>query len=641
VSISSVTSWVDGDPLTPSTLNAKLTPIVESIVALTDSPGVRGSGTSGFVPRWASVSTLVSNITLVNGSIQDFGADGVAIGNTPESGQSFLVYGPSKLSGAVTMNGAVTMSGAVTAGGSVTVTGSVAMTGALTVSGSTTSLNGVQYVWPSSQGSAGNVLVNDGSGGLTWDNAGVFSDLEIFNTAPSPYTVTAADVGRRLVSSATAYYGALILDHSNTSSIATSSRIKMAGFNQPYFVNSDFSNTKVDSLFVANFGVGINSLFRYVSVIAEQSDGALLVGGSFASNSTFPRQHLARLNGTTGALDATYTPSPSSIVDVILMQSDGSAVVGGVFATISGQTQPGIARLNSFGSVDTSFVTIQQGAGVIERVYTGLIQSSGKVVYAGSFKTTNNVGIKFIARANVDGSLDTTFVDASFDSVIYSIAEQSDGKIVVGGDFNSVSSITYRSLARINADGSLDTSFAELNISPWVSKVFVQPDDKVLVSGPFTSVAGTTRNYLARLHADGSLDTTYDPNLNSFVRSFVTSTDSKVVIGGAFTTVGGVSRPYLGRLNNDGSLDTSYTPSLSRSVFVVAPNGGAYWVGSDATVMSGTTIELLASLGFPVPNTSYDTVSLPSGSLSTVSRYGTVTLEKIGPAHWAVIDTNL
>ena len=71
----------------------------------------------------------------------------------------------------------------------------------------------------------------------------------------------------------------------------------------------------------------------------------------------------------------------------------------------------------------------------------------------------------FPAKA-APGDLDTTFdpgpilwQGASFPAFKYAVAIQPDGKILVGGRFDSVQGVPRVFVARLNINGSLDTSF--------------------------------------------------------------------------------------------------------------------------------------------------------------------------------------
>jgi uncharacterized delta-60 repeat protein len=76
-----------------------------------------------------------------------------------------------------------------------------------------------------------------------------------------------------------------------------------------------------------------------------------------------------------------------------------------------------------------------------------------------------------VVRLNPDGSLDTSFADGGLQSIAFdlggtnsdlahAVAIQTDGKIVVAGSVKSSSSDDDFGVARLNPDGSLDSSFS-------------------------------------------------------------------------------------------------------------------------------------------------------------------------------------
>src|SRR5450756_1608138 len=87
------------------------------------------------------------------------------------------------------------------------------------------------------------------------------------------------------------------------------------------------------------------------------------------------------------------------------------------------------------------------------------------------------------------------------------LALQSDGKILVGGAFSSVNGVWRTNIARLNVDGSLDDSFVCTNTEPSgdVSRIIPCHDGKIVACGTF-SPDGVEPMNVARLNADGSLD---------------------------------------------------------------------------------------------------------------------------------------
>jgi len=90
-----------------------------------------------------------------------------------------------------------------------------------------------------------------------------------------------------------------------------------------------------------------------VSCLVEQADGRILVGGRFASLGGKPRQNLARLHPD-GRLDDSFTPTASEgngngSVNCLAVESDGKIIVGGSFTTLGAEPRQGIGRIENVG----------------------------------------------------------------------------------------------------------------------------------------------------------------------------------------------------------------------------------------------------------------------------------------------------
>ena len=122
-----------------------------------------------------------------------------------------------------------------------------------------------------------------------------------------------------------------------------------------------------------------------VLTIQIQSDGKILVGGNFTDYDGIPANNIIRLNSD-GSIDNTFVNGTgfSSMVFTIQIQSDGKILVGGSFGTYNETPSNYIIRLNSDGSIDDTFVI---GGGFNDNVYTIQIQSDGKILAGGAFSS--------------------------------------------------------------------------------------------------------------------------------------------------------------------------------------------------------------------------------------------------------------
>jgi uncharacterized delta-60 repeat protein len=180
--------------------------------------------------------------------------------------------------------------------------------------------------------------------------------------------------------------------------------------------------------------------------IALQSDGKILVSGHFSGSSSIGGQalnFLARLDPTTGAADTSFNPNPDNDVLAITVQTDGKILVGGSFSNIGGQQRKRIARLNQDGTLDMDFECNSIG----ETVDTIALQADGAI----------SVGTEpdaFLFKLDMTGTEIWSSTNGQFgnNTPVYSVALQADGKILVGGGFANLGGQPRNSFARFTND---------------------------------------------------------------------------------------------------------------------------------------------------------------------------------------------
>src|SRR5262245_33148092 len=205
--------------------------------------------------------------------------------------------------------------------------------------------------------------------------------------------------------------------------------------------------------------------------------------------------------------------------------------------------------LGQAGALDPTF-----SPALDREVNVVVLQPDGKILIGGAFRQVNNVERNFIARLNVDGTLDAQFNPGARDDAVVAMVLQRDGKIIIGGGPSR--------LARLHPDVSLDTSFAP-EVS-WVRLLGLQSDGKLLV---------VNDTKLSRLHPNGARDTSFvdlaflqeipsDAGMLSvpiYLDVVAPLNDGKTLIGGNIMGIGGVVLGGgLTRLNADGTLDQTF-----------------------------------------------------------------------------------
>ncbi len=354
-----------------------------------------------------------------------------------------------------------------------------------------------------------------------------------------------------------------------------------------------------DPQFAADF---INSTIEKVIVLP---DGKIIAGGWFDSIqdvnfNIFTRGGIARfsVNGTLDpdfAVDGGVSGTANPRVMDIARQSDGKLVIGGSFTTVNGTSCSNLARLNADGSLDATF---NPGTGANDTVVAVLAQPDGKILVGGYFTTFNASAKRMLVRLNADGSVDNTFTPPTFGSGsgwrVESLALQTDGKALVGGSFYFSGSPSKASLCRVTTAGALDSTFngvtngAHLAGSTGsilsVEKISVLGDGTILIAGNFTAYNNTARGSIAKLTATGALDATFTPTSNGRIGALRVQPDGKILIGGDFTTLNGATANHIGRLTAAGANDTAFLAAGGHGSavedFALQPDGRVVFGGN-------------------------------------------------------------
>ena len=262
-----------------------------------------------------------------------------------------------------------------------------------------------------------------------------------------------------------------------------------------------------DTPFCFNIGTGSNGLILF-DCIKIQTDGKILVGGGFSSFNGNSRNGLIRLNSDGTEDTSFYTNLGTGFIGfiyTICLQSDGKILVGGTFNSFNGNTRNRIVRLNSDGTEDTSFYTsvISTGTGTAFNnvVYSIREQTDGRILVSGNFTSFNGSTRRRLIRLNPSGSEDASFytnlspLGSGFNSAVYGITIQNDGKIIITGDFSFLDSSLRENIVRLNYNGTEDTQFYINVTSTGDGTGFnnggtfhsrIQTDGKIIVTGGFS-----------------------------------------------------------------------------------------------------------------------------------------------------------
>jgi uncharacterized delta-60 repeat protein len=238
-------------------------------------------------------------------------------------------------------------------------------------------------------------------------------------------------------------------------------------------VNIDGS---IDTTFNPGIGIGGN-----VAGLALQPDGKIVAVGHITSYNANSAHHIVRINSD-GAFDSSFNTSigANSKINAVAIQSDGKIIIGGTFTTFNTTPINRIARLNSDGSLDTSF---NVGSGADTTITSISIQNNGKIIVGGFFNSFSGIPRKGIVRLNSNGTMDTVFNQGSgTNDFVFSTKIQNDGKIVIAGDFTTYNSISRRRIARLIGDNPTNitennnSNNVSINPNPFTNEIKIKGD---------------------------------------------------------------------------------------------------------------------------------------------------------------------
>lgn len=310
------------------------------------------------------------------------------------------------------------------------------------------------------------------------------------------------------------------------------------------------NNGDLDPTFYA--GSGTNGK---IYSIAIQSDGKILIGGSFTTYNKNTCSNIARLN-TDGSFDNTFIAKADDIVRKIVVYADDRILIGGDFRNVNETAHVAAARLEKNGLLETGFHPVIEDIGC---VYDCKLTNEGKIYLALNYKNTPEFWIDSrIERLNSDGTLDPSFqIPASLLFKINSIVLTDDHKVLAGGLGYYAEPWFYLPqgiITRLNEDGSADSAFKYKTLKPFLNKevrtIQVIAANKILIGGDFDADP-LHMNHIGLVKDDGNIQTSFVGYTNGNVYSSMIVEENKLVIGGTFSSYASVVRNGIARISFD------------------------------------------------------------------------------------------
>lgn len=247
--------------------------------------------------------------------------------------------------------------------------------------------------------------------------------------------------------------------------------------------------------------------------IVTDAVGRIYLGGAFTA---FAGQtgydYLVRLYPD-GSLDRNFVlnplPQAGGSVNVLARQTDGKILVAGSFAKLAADSLPvtGVYRLNADGSYDTSFAPPVPSGGST-RYNAAAFDSQDRILLAGGGR---------VLRLLASGAVDTSYqFSDTHNFSANGLLNLKGDKLLVVGNFTTLTpatgaSTTVGRILRLNADGSKDTAYNDNSntgegvgsgLNNEVLAAYLAPTGRVWLGGAFTSYKGETATRIAVLQGD-------------------------------------------------------------------------------------------------------------------------------------------
>ena len=219
-------------------------------------------------------------------------------------------------------------------------------------------------------------------------------------------------------------------------------------------------------------GTGFNGAV-YASLALP--DNSVVYGGVFTSYNGTNCQGIVKLrsDGTidpnwiyAGVVNGAQASIGTANVYDLKLQSDGKILVVGSFNQYWGLTAPNMARISSIdGGLDIPFRDVIITNGPNGAIWSADLQSDGKIIIGGDFSNLGGGNVRNgVARFNTNGTIDNTFTfSGTTNATIRKGKTQSGGKIFVGGNYTTINGVAKNRITRLNADGTSDATFLHLS----------------------------------------------------------------------------------------------------------------------------------------------------------------------------------
>lgn len=282
--------------------------------------------------------------------------------------------------------------------------------------------------------------------------------------------------------------------------------------------------------------------------IAALPSGKLVVGGSFAS----------------------YDIHQAEVHNITVLNSNGSLDSMSVTTFTDKDTVPAFNG-GTDGRISRLFVHNNRITAVGNfNYYLQFVYGKSDYLKERDSLITDSVLVRQLVRFMPDGSLDSTFNydltrHRSFDGPngpISDAYQQADGKIIIVGRFTRYNGQPAPYIARINVDGSLDPGFGGGGADNSIFSIrFNEATQRFVLSGSFIKFDNAPASGLVMLKTDGTIDPQFNVRGKASNENYWCAqqlSNGMVIVNGNFNRYDGVHRSGFMVLDNTGKLAQGY-----------------------------------------------------------------------------------
>ncbi len=293
--------------------------------------------------------------------------------------------------------------------------------------------------------------------------------------------------------------------------------------NDKYFIGGGFNTWQSQSSLYAavinnngDFAYGFSDVNSDVlSVAPEYSQDYVYFGGSFTQwEGPTTAKYLARVNGSTNAIDPTFTsPFPNLGAGIATVRKVQSLSNTDILVSWGRASYEGIFRLDYSGNFITApiFNTGQTNTGNVNLKFA-IAEDLDQVVLIGAFTSYSGVSANGVIAIRLsDGIIDNSFVYGTGfaggepSSIDYNSTTQ---QYIIGGTFSGYNGTAVSKVCVLNPDGTLDGVFSATTIAggnQLVTYVKHLRNDNYFIGGDWLTYNGETTNGFAIVNTSNTV----------------------------------------------------------------------------------------------------------------------------------------